>query len=185
MYLSFFAISLLSSSAAAAAATAASYDLAHLRSESLSDYVPSVKDLASDLARSMMPLTRNTTTSTTTTTTTSIAESKSASNVALQDTLFTGYYKESYYADSGCSILELSVVKRLNTCTYDTSERVYIIYTATATAITTAMFTDSKCMTLYIPATTSLLTSTCDSSMKRTVSASTEVPSTKGVIYFK
>ena len=181
MYLSFFAISLLSSSAAAAAATAASYDLAHLRSESLSDYVPSVKDLASDLARSMMPLTRNTTT----TTTTSIAESKSASNVALQDTLFTGYYKESYYADSGCSILELSVVKRLNTCTYDTSERVYIIYTATATAITTAMFTDSKCMTLYIPATTSLLTSTCDSSMKRTVSASTEVPSTKGVIYFK
>ena len=179
MYLSFFAISLLSSSAAAAAA--ASYDLAHLRSESLSGNVPSVKDLASDLARSMMPLTRNTTTSTTT----SIAESRLASNVGLQDTLLTGYYKESYYADSGCNILELSVVTRLNTCTYDTSEGVYIIYTATATAITTAMFTDSKCMTLYIPATTSLLTSTCDSSMKRTVSASTEVPSTKGVIYFK
>jgi hypothetical protein len=183
MYLSFFAISLLSSFAAAAAATAASYDLAHLRSEPLSDYVPSVKDLASDLARSMMPITRNTTTSTTTTT--SIAESRLASNVALQDTLLTGYFKESYYADSGCNILEISVVKRLNTCTYDNDEGFYVLYTATATAITTAMFYDSMCMTLYIPATTSLLTSTCYFQIKRTVSASTEVPSTKGVVYFK
>jgi hypothetical protein len=182
MYLSFFAISLLSSFAAAAAATAASYDLAHLRSEPLSDYVPSVKDLASDLARSMMPITRNTTT----TTTSSITESKSASNVALQDTLLTGYYKESIYSYPGCNILEISNAHLLNTCFPDsTFEGLYVSFTATATAITTAVYTDSKCMTPHLLASSSLLTSTCYFQIKRTVSATTEETSTKGVVYFK
>ena len=177
MYLSFFAISLLSSSAAAAAA-AASYDLAHLRSEPLSGDVPSVKDLASDLTRSMMPITRNTST------TTSITESKSASNVALQDTLLTGYYKGSIYFDYECKVLYRSYVRRLNTC-YKSGSTFFDMITANATTFTITDYTDSSCTVRGGEVSTSQLTTSCEKRYTFTVGATTEVPSTVPVVYFK
>ena len=182
MYLSFFAISLLSSSAAAAAAaTAASYDLAHLRSEPLSGNVPSVKDLASDLARSMMPITRNTTTSTTT----SITESKSASNVALQDTLLTGYFKGSVYFDYECKVPFRSYVRRLNTCYKTSGSKFFDMITANATTFTITDYTDSSCTVRGGEVSTSQLTTSCEKRYTFTVGATTEVPSTVPVVYFK
>ena len=180
MYLSFFAISLLSSFAAAAAAvTAASYDLAHLRSEPLSGDVPSVKDLASDLTRSMMPITRNTTT------TTSITESKSASNVALQDTLLTGYYKGSIYFDYECKVLYRSYVRRLNTCYKTSGSKFFDMITANATTFTITDYTDSSCTVRGGEVSTSQLTTSCEKRYTFTVGATTEVPSTVPVVYFK
>jgi hypothetical protein len=181
MYLSFFAILLLSSfaAAAAAAATAASYDLAHLRSEPLSDYVPSVKDLASDLMRSMMPITRNTTTTTT------ITESKSASNVALQDTLLTGYCKLSIYFDYECKILSLSYVRRLNTCYKTSGSKFFDMFTANATTVTITDYTDSNCTVRGGEVSTGQLTTSCEKRFTYTVGPTTEVPSTVPVFYNK
>jgi hypothetical protein len=101
--------------------------------------------------------------------------SKAATTIELQETFLDGYVVTANYVDSGCSALSSATSYLLNNCYKESGK--YSRYTATATTIILSTYSDAKCQTLVSAASPESYQDTCDSSVKRYVSKTREVPS--------